>query len=310
MKIAFSEIATPAKGVVAVVVTEERTLGATGRGLDEQTGGALSRALAAGRFKGKQGTSTTIVAPHGLDVDAVILVGLGKPEKIDGRGLRATWRWRRPQDERRRREDRRHRRGRGRRRIRGAASDGGGDRPGRAPRQLQLRQVPHQEEGRGQEESGRARGDARRSGGGGGRVRGEREPCRRRLHRARPRLRAEQRQVSQDHRRRHRGADRRRDRGRAAGPRQDGLARHGLAAGRRPGQRPRALSRGHALERGAGRHRTAASRLHRQGRHLRYRRHLHQAGPGHGGDEVRHGRLGDGGRPDEVPGRPQGAGQR
>ena len=89
MKIAFSEIATPAKGVVAVVVTEERTLGATGRGLDEQTGGALSRALAAGRFKGKQGTSTTIVAPHGLDVDAVILVGLGKPEKIDGRGLRA-----------------------------------------------------------------------------------------------------------------------------------------------------------------------------------------------------------------------------
>ena len=89
MKIAFSEIATSAEGVVAVVVTEERTLGATGRGLDEQTGGALSRALAAGRFKGKQGTSTTIVAPHGLDVDAVILVGLGKPEKIDGRGLRA-----------------------------------------------------------------------------------------------------------------------------------------------------------------------------------------------------------------------------
>ena len=53
MKIAFSEIATPAKGVIAVVVTEERTLGATGRQLDEQTGGALSRALAAGRFKGK-----------------------------------------------------------------------------------------------------------------------------------------------------------------------------------------------------------------------------------------------------------------
>ena len=89
MKIAFSEIATPAKGVVAVVVTEERSLGATGRGLDEQTGGALSRALAAGRFKGKQGTSTTIVAPHGLDVDAVILIGLGKPGKIDGRRLRA-----------------------------------------------------------------------------------------------------------------------------------------------------------------------------------------------------------------------------
>ena len=30
-----------------------------------------------------------IVAPHGLEVDAVILVGLGQPGKIDGRQLRA-----------------------------------------------------------------------------------------------------------------------------------------------------------------------------------------------------------------------------
>ena len=90
MKIAFSEITTPSKGVIAVGVTEEGTLGATARALDEQSGGcALTRALGAGRFKGKQGTSTTVVAPHGLAVDAVILMGLGQPGKIDGRGLRA-----------------------------------------------------------------------------------------------------------------------------------------------------------------------------------------------------------------------------
>ena len=89
MKIAFSEISTPSKGVVAVGVTEDRTLGATGRALDEQSIGVLGRALAAGRFTGKMGTSTTIVAPHGLEVDAVILVGLGQPGKIDGRQLRA-----------------------------------------------------------------------------------------------------------------------------------------------------------------------------------------------------------------------------
>ena len=89
MKIAFSEISTPSKGVIAVGVTEDRTLGATGRALDEQSGGVLGRALAAGRFTGKRGTSTTIVAPHGLVVDAVILVGLGQPGKIDGRQLRA-----------------------------------------------------------------------------------------------------------------------------------------------------------------------------------------------------------------------------
>ena len=89
MKIAFSEISTPSTGVIAVGVTAERTLGATARALDEQSGGVLSRALAAGRFSGKKGTSTTVVAPHGLEVDAVILVGLGQPGKIDGRQLRA-----------------------------------------------------------------------------------------------------------------------------------------------------------------------------------------------------------------------------
>ena len=88
MKIAFSEISTPAKGVIAVGVTEDGTMGASAQALDEQSGGALTRALGAGRFKGKQGTSTTLVAPHGLDVDAVILMGLGQPGKIDGCGLR------------------------------------------------------------------------------------------------------------------------------------------------------------------------------------------------------------------------------
>ena len=89
MKIEFAEIATPAEGVIAVGVTEDRALGATARALDEQSGGALTRALSGGRFRGKQGTSTTIVAPHGLALDAVLLVGLGQPGRIDGRQLRA-----------------------------------------------------------------------------------------------------------------------------------------------------------------------------------------------------------------------------
>ena len=89
MKIEFSEIAVPAKGVFAVGVTEDRALSATGRALDEQTDGALTRALSSGRFRGKQGTSATIVAPHGVALDAVLLVGLGQPGRIDGRQLRA-----------------------------------------------------------------------------------------------------------------------------------------------------------------------------------------------------------------------------
>ena len=89
MKIRFSKIATPSKGIIAVGVTEDRTLGTTGRGLDEETGGALTRALSSGRFKGKRRSTAIVVAPHGLALDAVLLVGLGKPAGIDGRQLRA-----------------------------------------------------------------------------------------------------------------------------------------------------------------------------------------------------------------------------
>ena len=45
----------------------------------------------------------------------------------------------------------------------------------------------------------------------------------------------------------------------------------------------------------AGRRQRQAGRAGRQGHHLRHRRHLDQAGAGHVGDEVRHGRRGRGG---------------
>ncbi len=52
-----------------------------------------------------------------------------------------------------------------------------------------------------------------------------------------------------------------------------------------------------------------AARLRRQGRHLRHRRHLDQAGRRHGRHEVGHGRRGRGHRPDEGAGAAQGQGQ-
>ena len=74
------------------------------------------------------------------------------------------------------------------------------------------------------------------------------------------------------------------------------------------GSRAREPHRRHALERrqeGRG-----PARLHRQGRVLRYRRHLDQAGRQHGGHEGRHGGRGLRGRPDACARRPQGQGQR
>ncbi len=87
MKIVFSGIAIPSSGAIVVGVAEDLALGETARALDESTGGALARALASGRFKGKRNTTLTLLAPHGLEVDAVVLAGLGDPGKIDARQL-------------------------------------------------------------------------------------------------------------------------------------------------------------------------------------------------------------------------------
>ena len=89
MKITFSKIAVPSAGAVAVGVAEDRVPGATARRLDEGSDGVLTRALASGRFRGREGAVTAVVAPHGLPVDAVLLVGLGKPGRLGARGLRA-----------------------------------------------------------------------------------------------------------------------------------------------------------------------------------------------------------------------------
>ena len=79
------------------------------------------------------------------------------------------------------------------------------------------------------------------------------------------------------------------------------------AARRRPGLGARKPRRDHALEwRQEGR---KAAGLHRQGRVLRHRRHLDQAGGRHGGHEGRHGGCGLRGRPDACAGRAQGEGE-
>ena len=51
------------------------------RRLDEATGGAITRALAAAsRFNGKKDELLPIVGPANLPVSRIVLAGLGKPE--------------------------------------------------------------------------------------------------------------------------------------------------------------------------------------------------------------------------------------
>ncbi|HTW53253.1 MAG TPA: leucyl aminopeptidase [Stellaceae bacterium] len=92
MKISFAEFEPPRPagggGAVVVGVWEEGGLTGPARLLDEASGGAITRALAASpRFRGRKSELVPIVAPANLTVSRVVLAGLGKPDAVDARGL-------------------------------------------------------------------------------------------------------------------------------------------------------------------------------------------------------------------------------
>ncbi len=84
MKISFAEFALPRSGAVVVGAWEERVLSASARHLDEATGGAVSRAVAAApRFHGKKNELIAIIGPPNLALSRIVVAGLGKPEAVD-----------------------------------------------------------------------------------------------------------------------------------------------------------------------------------------------------------------------------------
>jgi leucyl aminopeptidase len=55
--------------------------------LDKASGGALTRALKYSRFTGKPGQMLEVLAPSGIKASRLLLVGLGKAESLDEKGL-------------------------------------------------------------------------------------------------------------------------------------------------------------------------------------------------------------------------------
>jgi leucyl aminopeptidase len=82
MHIAFAEPSLPSGGTLIVTVGQDRTLGPAGREIDQITGGAVGRAMAASRFAGKKDEVLELLAPAGLAVARLLLIGLGKPDSL------------------------------------------------------------------------------------------------------------------------------------------------------------------------------------------------------------------------------------
>jgi leucyl aminopeptidase len=89
MKLAFAEASAPLDGALIVGVTEERVLTAAAAALDRDSGGALTRAMAASRFTGKRDQLLSVLAPTNLKLSRIVLAGLGKPGELTQTHLQA-----------------------------------------------------------------------------------------------------------------------------------------------------------------------------------------------------------------------------
>ena len=89
MKIAFIEPALPTRGALAVGASKGGKLSPPAADLDKRTGGAISRAIKASRFRGGKGEQLDVLAPTGVRANHIMVVGLDNPAKLTAADFRA-----------------------------------------------------------------------------------------------------------------------------------------------------------------------------------------------------------------------------
>jgi leucyl aminopeptidase len=82
LKLEFAPLSTTPKGVLVLFCEEGVKLSSAARKAIEPTGDLVTRAAAADRFKGKNGSALDILAPSGLDLSHLIIVGVGKARDL------------------------------------------------------------------------------------------------------------------------------------------------------------------------------------------------------------------------------------
>ena len=78
IKVGFASLKAPPAGVLVLFCDEELKFGPTSRRFLAGAGDLIKRAATADRFTGKRGSALDIVAPGGLDVARLVVVGTGK----------------------------------------------------------------------------------------------------------------------------------------------------------------------------------------------------------------------------------------
>src|SRR5438105_1719066 len=85
VKVGFVPLSTAPRGVLIVFCDEALKFGPATRKALGETAGTVKRAAAANQFKGKNGSILDILAPDGMKIQRLIVIGSGK-----GSGLKET----------------------------------------------------------------------------------------------------------------------------------------------------------------------------------------------------------------------------
>jgi leucyl aminopeptidase len=85
LKLEFAPLSAPPKGALVLFCEEGLKFSAAARRFVARTGDLVARAAAADRFKGKNGAILDIVAPPGLGVSRLIVVGVGKARELQSK---------------------------------------------------------------------------------------------------------------------------------------------------------------------------------------------------------------------------------
>jgi leucyl aminopeptidase len=84
MNITFAKPSLTGTATLVVGCAEDGTLTPSAARLDKTSGGALSKAVAHARFKGKAGQTLTLMAPAGVKAGRIVLLGFGVGKALDG----------------------------------------------------------------------------------------------------------------------------------------------------------------------------------------------------------------------------------
>jgi leucyl aminopeptidase len=87
LKLAFAAVAAPTKGVLLILCDDKLKLGPKTKAALGDAADHVRRAAAADQFTGKSGSALDIVAPEGLKVARIILLGTGTPKTMEALDL-------------------------------------------------------------------------------------------------------------------------------------------------------------------------------------------------------------------------------